>query len=137
MFGLMLTSAGLAIASADILTLGAEEVTSRETASNLFSPCLRLMNIKLDTDPNTRRVPRIPNIKPSAWKTPLTYSRRYMLFRYSSTIHSDRERMTTDWTMITILEADPCPAVESTLTLETNQRLPRDHLNPSTDSLLR
>src|SRR5207244_1883284 len=128
MFGLMLTSAGLAIASADILTLGAEEVTSRETASNLFSPCLRLMNIKLDTDPNTRRVPRIPNIKPSAWKTPLTYSRRYMLFRYSSTIHSDRERMTTDCIAITILERDRCPMADSALTVETNPRLPRNQI---------
>src|SRR5256712_4406095 len=128
MFGLMLTSAGLAIASADILTLGAEEVTSRETASNLFSPCLRLMNIKLDTDPNTRRVPRIPNIKPSAWKTPLTYSRRYMLFRYSSTIHSDRERMTTDCIAITILERDRCPMADSALIVETNPRLPRNQI---------
>src|SRR6266581_3950708 len=128
---------GLALASADILTFGAEGVTSRETAPNLFSPCLLLTNIRLEMDPRTSRVPSIPIIRPSAWKTPVTYSRRYMLFRYSSTIHSDRERMTTDWTMITILEADPCPAVESTLTLETNQRLPRKPPHPSTDSLLR
>src|SRR2546426_9481141 len=128
MLGLALASTGFVFASADSRTFGAVGgVTSRETAPNFFSPCF-LLNIRVDKDPNTRRVPSNPNIKPSAWKTPLTYSRRYMLFRYSSTIHSDRERMTTDWTMITILEADPCPAVESTLTLETNQRLPRNHL---------
>src|SRR5438132_4880069 len=129
MFGLMLTSAGLAIASADILTLGAEEVASRETAPNLFSPCLLLMSIRLETDPRTSRVPSVPIIRPSAWKTPLTYSRRYMLFRYSSTIHSERERMTNDWTVMMILEADPCPAVDPVVTLETNLKLPRNYFN--------
>src|SRR3989442_11485178 len=95
-------------------------VTSRETAPNLFSPCLLLTNIRLETDPRTSSVPSIPIIRPSAWKTPLRYSPRYLLFRYSSTNHNDRERMTTDWTMITILEADPCPGVDPVLTPETN-----------------
>src|SRR2546425_4331163 len=95
-------------------------VTSRETAPNLFSPCLLLTNIALETDPRISSVPSIPIIRPSAWKTPLRYSPRYLLFRYSSTNHNDRERMTTDWTMITILEADPCPGVDPVLTPETN-----------------
>src|SRR6266480_4520037 len=129
MFGLALASAGFVIASADILTFGAEGVKSRETAPNFFSPCLLRMNIKLETEPRTSRVPNIPIIRPSAWKTPLTYSRRYMLFRYSSTIHSEREKMTSDWTMIMILEADPCPAVDPVFKLETNPELPRNHLN--------
>src|SRR6266571_3049400 len=105
------------------------EFTSRETAPNLFSPCLLLTNIALEADPRISSVPSIPIIRPSAWKTPLRYSPRYLLFRYSSTNHNDRERMTTVWTMITILEADPCPAIDPVLTLESNQRLPRNHLN--------
>src|SRR2546425_11942364 len=106
-----------------------EEFTSRETAPNLFSPCLLLTNIALEADPRISSVPSIPIIRPSAWKTPLRYSPRYLLFRYSSTNHNDRERITTDWPMITILEADPCPAVEPVLTLESNPRTPRNHLN--------
>src|SRR6266702_8778243 len=109
MFGLVLASAGFAVASADSLTFGVEGVASREIDPNFFSPCLFRMNIRLEIEPRTSRVPNIPIIRPSAWKTPLTYSRRYMLFRYSSTIQKDSERMTNDWIMITILEADPCP----------------------------
>jgi len=87
------------------------------------------MNIRLEMEPRTSRVPSIPIIRPSAWKTPLTYSRRYMLFRYSSTIQKDRERMTNDWTVMMILEADPCPAVDPVVTLETNLELPRNYFN--------
>src|SRR2546430_3450350 len=116
MLGLVLASNGFALVKTAPLIFGAAGVTSRETASNLFSPCLLFMSIRLETEPMTSSVPSIPIIRPSAWKTPLRYSPRYLLFRYSSTNQNDRERMTTDWTMITIFEADPCPAVGPVLT---------------------
>ena len=129
MLGLALASTGFVFASADSRTFGAVGgVASRETAPNFFSPCFLLLNIRVEKDPNTRRVPSNPIIKPSAWKTPLTYSRRYMLFRYSSTIQSDRERITTDCIAITILERDRCPMADSALTVETNPRLPRNQI---------
>src|SRR5439155_24545205 len=103
MFGLALLWACFVITSADILTFGAEGATSREIAPNFFSPCLLHMKIRLEMEPRTSRVPIIPIIRPSACKTPLTYSRRYMLFRYSSTIQKDREIMTNDWTVMMIL----------------------------------
>src|SRR6266481_8747179 len=132
-----LASNGFALVTTAPLIFGAAGVTSRETASNLFSPCLLFMSIRLETEPMTSSVPSIPIIRPSAWKTPLRYSPRYLLFRYSSTNHNDRERITNDWTMITILEADPCPDVEPVLTHESNQRLPSQPSQPSKDSLLR
>src|SRR5437879_11370820 len=49
--------------------------------------------------------------------------------RYSSTIQKDRERMTNDWTVMMILEADPCPAVDPVVTFETNLEHPRIYLN--------
>src|SRR4029077_18526992 len=128
------------LGSATSLVFGAVvtegELTSRETAPNLFSPCLLLTNTALEIDPRISNVPSVPIIRPSAWKTPLRYSPRYLLFRYSSTNHNDRERITNDWTIITILEADPCPAADPVLTLESNQRLPSQPSQPSIDSLL-
>ena len=121
MFGLVLASNGFALVTTAPLIFGAAGVTSRETSSILFSPCLLFMSIRLETEPMNSSVPSIPIIRPSAWKTPLRYSPRYLLFRYSSTNQNDRERMTTDWTMITIFEADPCPAVGPVLTLESNR----------------
>ena len=59
------------------------------------------------------------------------------MFRYSSTIQKDRERMTNDWTVMMILEADPCPAVDPVVTLETNPELPRNYFNQAMNSLLR
>src|SRR6266566_501316 len=121
MFDLVLASNGFALVTTTPLIFGAAGVTSRETASNLFCPCLLFMSIRLETEPRTSNVPSIPITRPSAWKTPLRYSPRYLLFRYSSTNQNDRERMTTDWNMITILEADPCPVVGPVLTLESNR----------------
>ena len=40
--------------------------------------------------------------------------------------------MTNDWTVMMILEADPCPAVDPVdpvVTLETNPELPRNYFN--------
>src|SRR5438309_10078623 len=135
MFGL--ASNGLALVTTAPLIFGAAGVTSRETAPNLFSPCLLLMRIRLETEPRTSNVPSIPIIRPSAWKTPLRYSPRYLLFRYSSISHDDKERMTTDCIVITILETERCLTTDSVPTLETNQRLPRNQIKPSIRSLLR
>src|SRR6267378_1577553 len=119
MLGLALASSGLVLAIAGSLTLGAELAISRETAPNLFSPRLRLTR-RLDRDPSTRSPPRIPITKPFAAKTSPTYWRRYILFRYSSTIQYVRDRITNAWTVITILEATACLTVDAVLTLEAN-----------------
>src|SRR6266487_6124399 len=121
MFGLVLASNGFALVTTAPLIFGAAGVTSRETSSILFSPCLLFMSIRLETEPMNSSVPSIPIIRPSAWKTPLRYSPRYLLFRYSSTNQNDRKRMTTDWTVITILEADLYPVVGPVPTLESNR----------------
>ena len=45
--------------------------------------------------------------------------------------------MTNDWTVMMILEADRCPAVDPVVTLETNPELPRNYFNQAMNSLLR
>jgi hypothetical protein len=82
---------GFFVSTFEGLATGLGFLTSREIVP---CPCLCFTNSPV-AEPKTSSVARIPNIQPSVWKTPLMYSRRYMLFRYSSTIQYDSDRITS------------------------------------------